>query len=874
MRIASVLAAALAFFSSQANSEPIEYFQVEGVSYNRAITTPDAFIGYGLGEKPVRHDVMVGYLRSLAQQSDRITKETIGYSHEGRPILSFVITSPENQARINEIKAAHKARLNPANADTEGPAVVWLNYGVHGAESSGMDAAIPMLYHLAAAEGEPVEQMLEDTVIVIVAIFNPDGHSRRINHVYTFGGVAQVTDPQHALHNLWIEARTNHYWFDLNRDWLLLTQPESQAWIAKWHEWKPNVSGDFHEMGSNATYYFHPGEPKRKNPLIPDRERELLSSIAEEHAAWLDAEGELYTSEDGFDNFYVGKGSTYPSINGSVGILFEAAAARGGAIETDNGERTYAQNIRIHFNTSLTTVNGAMKNRQALRQYQRQFFTGAPSRARAHPVKGYVFTTNEDEARLSHFVELLERHDIAVHRLARDLEVDGRRYEADKSYIVDMAQPQFTMLRGIFDRVTTFEENIFYDVSGWTLPLAYDLDYAGLDNVRFNRSLLGDQATAPAIAKPAPEEATYGYIFEWNDYYAPRALHRLQKADILTRVLIEPKTLAVAGREKTFGRGSVFVPLLGQTTARARIHELAAEIAAKDGVDIAALSSGNATAGGGDLGSSNSASALQKPSVLLLFDGGVSRYAAGQLWHLMDKRMEIPVTLRQKSRLVSLDLTKYTHIVLPGGDTGPEGAMLNEDARDALSAWINTGGVFVAMKESSIWAQDALLADTLHIDDEDDEDAGDDDTEDAPERFDYADKNLKDAEHVIGGALFESDLDPTHPLAFGHNDRAIATMRAMTDTLETPLDPVATVARYTETPLLSGYASDKRIDEIAGTPMLTGNAVGDGAIVLFADDPSFRATFFGSDKLFLNALFFGALIEGATFDGGHHDHQH
>ncbi len=854
---ASFVGLLLSLFALGASAEPISYYKVEGVSYDAAITTPDAFFGYGLGEKPVRHDVMVGYLRSLAQQSDRITAETIGFSHEGRPILFFTITSPENQARIDEIKAAHKARLVPANADIDGPAVVWLNYGVHGAESSGMDAAIPTLYHLAAAQGEEIDRTLAETVIVMVAIFNPDGHSRRINHVFTFGSEAEVTDPQHAQHNLWIEARTNHYWFDLNRDWLLLTQPEAQAWIAKWHEWKPNVSADFHEMGSNATYYFHPGEPKRKNELIPDRQRELLAAIAEEHAAWLDGEGELYTSEDGFDNFYIGKGSTYPSVNGAVGILFEAAAARGGAVETDNGERTYAQNIRIHFNTSLTTIEGGRKNRTALRSYQRSFFAGVREEARGLSTKAYVFTTNGDEARLDHFLDLLNRHQIEVFALSRDLEAGGRRYSARSSFIVPLAQSQFRLVRGVFDRFTEFEENIFYDVSGWTLPLAYDLDYTGLDGVRYNQSLLGNPATARAIAKAAPERATYGYIFDWRDYYAPRALYRFQKADILTRALMEPKTLTIAGQQRRFDRGAIFVPFAGQTIAETNIHELAQQVAREDGVDIFALTSGNAAAGGGDLGSTNSAATVGKPSVLLLFDGGVSRYSAGQLWHLMDHRMNIAVTLRQKDVFPRLDLTKYTHIVLP------HGGALDETATAKLKEWVEAGGVFVATKGASLWAQNALLSEALH--------GADDETNEAKEqapplRFDYANKPLKDAEHVIGGAIFESDLDPTHPIAYGHSDRRIATMRAMEDVLKTPKDPVATVALYTDEPLLSGYASDRRLEEIAGTPMLTANPVRRGAVILFADDPSFRATFFGSDKLFLNALFFGGLIEPANYD--------
>ena len=846
-----------AVFASHANAEPIDYFKVDGVDYDPAITTPDAFLNHGLGDKPVRHDMMVGYLRSLARESDRISVETIGFSHEGRPILFFVATSPENQARIDDIRDAHKARLEAGGSDADGPAVVWLNYGVHGAESSGMDASIPTLYHLAAARGEEIEATLRDTVITIVAVFNPDGHSRRVNHVYTYLSQAPVTDPEHAQHNLWVAARTNHYWFDLNRDWLLLTQPESRAWIRKWHEWKPNVSADFHEMGSNSTYYFHPGEPRRKNPLIPARERELLSEIAKGHANWLDEQGELYTSEEGFDNFYIGKGSTYPSINGGVGILFEAAAARGGAIDTENGVRTYAQNIRIHFNTSLTTIEGGRVNREDLRTYQRGFFNDARAAAQESDTKAYVFTTDGDEARLSTFLELLAQHDIRTHKLARDVTVDDRVFDAETSFIVPVNQSQFTMLRGVFDRVTSFEEDVFYDVSGWTLPLAYDLDYSALDGVRFNNSLLGDPATSITFAKPAPQKSDYGYLFDWDDYYAPRALYRFLGEGAYARVLMRPKTLTVSGQQRVFDRGAIFVPLSGQKVDVDEIHAIALRAAEADGVDIVSVESGDAAPGVGDLGSRGSVRSLAKPTVLMLFDDGVARYSAGQLWHLLDHKMHVPVVLVRKDDLGSVDLAQYTHIVLPGGG----GARLDDDDADAVADWMRDGGVFIATKRAATWAQTAFLDDDALVEKTDDDDEKDDT---APERFDYTEKTIRDAEHVIGGALFESDLDTTHPLAFGHRDRQVASLRAITQTLKTPRDPVSRVAVYADDPLLSGYASSKRVEEIAGTPMLTANRLGAGTLVLFADDPAFRATFPGTEKLFMNAIFFAPVVDRAA----------
>ncbi|MEL7488058.1 MAG: peptidase, partial [Pseudomonadota bacterium] len=457
------------------------------------------------------------------------------------------------------------------------------------------------------------------------------------------------------------------------------------------------------------------------------------------------------------------------------------------------------------------------------------------------------------------FLDLLARHDVDVYALARDVTVDNRTYKAGQSYIIPTRQSQYTMIRGLFDRVVDFEENVFYDVSGWTMPLAYDLDYSDLDGVRFNNSLLGKPATSLDLKKPAPAASDYGYIFDWDDYYAPRALYRFLKNGAYARVLMRPKDIAAGGVRRTYDRGAIFVPVSGQEISAERLSQIAVTAAADDFVDIRGVDSGNAAAGVGDLGSRGSVRSIKKPSVLLLFDDGVARYSAGQLWHLLDHKMNIPVVLRRKGTIGDIDLGDYSHIILPDGGR----ARLSDDDADAVDAWIRNGGVFIATKRAAAWAQTAFLKEAIAGNDGDQNgkkngDAG------APDRFNYEDKTIRDAKHVVAGSLFASDLDVTHPLAFGHRDRDVASMKASPQTLKTPRDPVATVAVYKEAPLLSGYASEKRLEEIAGTPMLTANRHGAGSIVLFADDPAFRATFPGTEKLFLNALFFAPVVDRAA----------
>jgi hypothetical protein len=330
LRNVSKMAIALTFLvSSQvliaAESRDMPFYD-DSVQFDSSIPTPESVIGHPLGHRITRNDLLVQYLRQLAQLSPRISQEVIAYTHERRPILGLTITSPANHARIDEIKAAHIALSDPDSdsaVDPNMPVVTWLNYGVHGAEVSSTDSSMAVAYHLAAAQGADIEETLDNTVIILIAVFNPDGNSRMSAWNHMHGANVAVTNPANRLHNtFWPGGRTNHYWFDLNRQWLILQHPEPQGWVAKFHEWRPNITVDYHEMGSGSTYYFHPGAPDRTFPYIPDRSMELLDQVADRARSFLDSEQRLYFNEEGFDNYYIGKGSTYPHMHASMGMLF------------------------------------------------------------------------------------------------------------------------------------------------------------------------------------------------------------------------------------------------------------------------------------------------------------------------------------------------------------------------------------------------------------------------------------------------------------------------------------------------------------------------------------------------------------------------
>ena len=831
------------------------------VDYDPSIPTPEQFLGFSLGHQPVRHHQLVDYITKVADMSDRISLEVIGYTHERRPILFLVVTTPGNHAEIDSIRSRHVA-LSEAGGDKsisdDMSGVTWINYGVHGAESSGMDASLPFVYYLAAARGDGIERVLSNTIVLVTAIFNPDGHSQRVAWFDAYGGQQHVTDPGHIEHRYsWQFARTNHYWFDLNRQWLLVTQPEARAWMRKWHEWRPNLTVDYHEMGSSSTYYSHPGVATRTYPLVPDRAEELLEETVETSEQFLDSEGRLYFQGERFDNFYIGKGSTFPLINGGVGVLYEAGAALGREIETDSGLRTYRENIRKHFRTSIASIEAGANLKRDYLQYQADFYSSALKDASNYPTKAWVFSAPGDPARMHFFVDLLNYHRIETHRLTRDITAQGQAFAAADSIIVSATQPQFRLIRSIFETIDEFEDATFYDVPTWTLPPAFGLQYAALTRQEFRPNLLGDAFSPPLPVAATPDEASFAYAFEWGPYFAPRALHRVLNAGVMARVATKPFAAITSKGQREFPRGTIIVPFDRQETGRDNIHDLMRTIAAEDGVPVHALTSGKSTTGTAGINVGGpSVQAVELPQVLLVVGDDISYYDAGEVWHLADYRMRMPITLRNRDSLNGIDWNRYTHIVFPSGDYE------NHEPKYAerLRLWIDEGGTAIGMREAAPWLR-AITLDWVDPEDEAVADTEGDEEKEAATRLSYSEKDSYEAAKVIGGAIFSADLDVTHPLGFGYEDRSIFLHKNVEEPMEPVKNPFATVIAYTDDPLFSGFASDENREALAGTPSLIAERSGDGSVILFADNPNFRGYWYGTNKLFLNALFFSTVFE-------------
>ncbi len=473
-------------------------------------------------------------MKALANASDRITIEDRGKTFEDRPLLLLTITSPKNHQNIEAIQSAHieATETNSANLKNR-PIVVYQGFSIHGNEPSGSNAALLAAYYLAAAEGSEIDDLLNNTVILFDPSLNPDGLQRFAYWANTNKNINLNPDPNDREYSeVWPGGRTNHYWFDMNRDWLPVQLPESRARIKTFHNWMPNILTDHHEMGTNSSFFFQPGIPSRTHPLTPQLNQELTKGIATYHAKALDKIGSLYYSEESFDDFYYGKGSTFPDINGGIGILFEQASSRGHIQESENGILTFPFTIKNQFTAALSTLEAANGMRKDILEYQYNFFKNARNEASKEGKNAIVFGDEKDAAKTYHLAEILKRHHIKFHELKSDFSKDGKNYKKGYSYVVPKNQKNTRLINAMFEKRTTFQDSLFYDISAWTFPLAFNLDYTETTTANAGNLVKDLQHLKGGVSS----KSDYAYLFEWNEYYSPKLLNAILKKGLRAKV--------------------------------------------------------------------------------------------------------------------------------------------------------------------------------------------------------------------------------------------------------------------------------------------------------------------------------------------------
>jgi hypothetical protein len=900
----SLLAAAAALASAQ----PFEFWP--GAQYDPGIPTVEKVLGFEPGTRHATPEEIVRYFEALAAAApSRIKLFEYGKTWEGRRLIYAAISSEDNIRRLGEIKSAQQRLGDPRKtAEAEArkliassPSVLALMYGVHGNEISSPDAALLAAYYLLAARQDPVmDQVRRHVVVLIDPLQNPDGRARFIHNFTVNLGLEPDEEPAAAERaEPWPGGRANHYLFDMNRDWFALTQPETLGRVRYLREWLPNVVVDLHEMGSNSTYFFTPGAPPY-NPHITADQKKQMQWFGQNNAKYFDRFGWPYFTREVFDEFYPGYGASWPWFYGGMGMTYENASVRGLVVRrSDDTLYRYQESVKKHFVASIATCETAAQQREKLLESFWRYQVTAVEEGKSEPVKEYVLPRRGDPSAVDKLAGILAEHGIEVRRASAEFEAGGRKYPAG-SYLISAAQPRKRLIRVLLEKNIPMEESFvkeqerrrkkglpdeIYDVTGWSLPLMYNVECDGLESAV-------NVASAPVTAPYQPKGSVSGraevaYLAPWGTQAAGRFLTAALRGGL--RVHTANKPFTQNGRKFPAGTLIVMVKQNG-----ADVHDKVARYAASSGAEIIATNS-SWVEDGINFGS-NYVSLVRKPRIAMAWDSPVSSLAAGATRFVLERQFGYPVTVIRTSSLSSADLSKFQVLILPdaGGFGGGYGSALNSAAA-RIQQWVREGGVLIgiggavswlaspqvnllAVQQEQLAREGAAAAGARQPDSAKPASAqpaapGAAPSAAAPaaaaagpvpgkllakeEEFEKAiepDTRLPDA---VAGVIVKARVDPETWVTAGLPE----TVNVLVDgrTIFTPIKKDRGVnAIVYEAPdklLQSGYLWEENRKQLAFKPFLLVSNQGRGTVVGFTADPNFRAFHDGLNVAFLNAVF-------------------
>ena len=818
------------------------YFLEKYEPYNNSILSPEEFLGYEIGFQHTRHDQIVSYLTYLSSVSDKADLINYGKTHEGRNLVILTISSKNNLNRLGEIQKEHLKNTIPGVTVTSNedlPIIINLGYGVHGNEPSSSEAALLTAYTLVSSKSKKIEKFRQNSVVFIDPTINPDGRDRHTQWANQNKSINLVADEYDSEHNeAWPKGRTNHYWFDLNRDWLLAVNPESRGKLKWFHTWYPNVVTDFHEMGTNSNYFFEPMKTNASvSPLIPAENYNVLSpKFAEYYVKALDSIGSFYYTKESFDETYPGYGSSYPDVQGGLAILFEQASSRGHLQETNYGTISFGFTIRNQYLSSLATVEAAVDNKKMLRDYQKRFFDSSLKEFKDEKVKAYEFGDLYDQNRTKAFIDKLLIHKVKV-------------YKSKDKYVVPVNQRQSRMVKNFFETYDKYVDSVFYDASAWSMSNFYNMKSKKLKSYTAESEVL---STKDLVKNVKVNKSNYSYILDWDDYNSVATLNYLQKNNLITYSAFKPFSVKVNETKsiKNFNYGSILIPVSKQKISSEELYEIIKTAQEKFNVPIFNSESGFSIKGI-DLGSNNFR--INKPvKVALVVGEGVNSYEAGEVWHLLDTRIGMPLSKIRLNQFSRVSLDKYTTMIMVSGSYN----QLNKNDIEKINDWVEKGNTLITIAKGSSWAINKKLVKESLLEP----------TKDSIfSRKNYVNAAENIGRERIGGAILSVDLDLTHPLAFGYRDSSIPVYKNNNVFINKTKDHYSSVGVYSKDPHIDGYISEKNIkNNFKNTASLIVSKLGSGRVIIFADNPNFRGSWYGTNKLFLNAIFFGDNINVPT----------
>ncbi len=860
-----------------------------GVQYDPSIPTIEEVLGHGPGEKIFSHAELMSYLDTLAKaQPNRIRIFEYARSWEERKLVYAVIGSEENIGRLSEIKDAIQKLADPRKTNEAEarqiiaslPAITWLAYGVHGSEISSPNASLLTAYHLLAARGdERVDSILADSLVIIDPTQNPDGRDRFVHNFQIARGLEPDAHPLAAEHNEpWPGGRTNHYYFDLNRDWLAITQPETRGRIQAFQEWYPQVFVDLHEMGSNSTYYFAPGADPY-NPHITAMQRDNIALYGKNNAKWFDRFGFDYFTREVFDEFYPGYGASWPIYQGSLGMTYEQASARGLVWRRlDGTDLDFRATVRHHFVASVSTAETTASYREKLLTDFYDYRRTAIEEGRTEAIREYILPNRGDTSAVAKLAGLLVEQGIEVRRSTSTLSSCGQNYP-EGSYAVSLAQPTKRLIRTVLDRQVSMEDffieeqerrrsknlpDQIYDVTAWSLPLMFNVDC-----VACGEPAQGDfERVEPVRIRPGSLQggkAGLAYLVPWGTAASGRLLAAALRDEL--RVFSTDKGFTQDGKE--YPRGTLIIKVTDNPTdLQQRLERLAAET----GADVYATDSGWVEEGV-NFGSGNVLH-VRRPTIALAWDRPTSSNAAGATRYVLEQQFGYPVTVIRSRQLAAADIGLFNVLILPEGDYA---SVFDARSTERLKQWVRSGGTLIGVGRALEYLTDSEVG-LLEATREDKASDNESDQEEKEEKGDKGDKEDNSGKILasekdyleaiqpkseppdnVPGVLARADLDPDHWMTAGLGATVNALFRGRNIYSPIPSDKGVNAARFPgpDELLASGYLWEENRKQLAYKPLVMVQEHGRGLVVAFTADPNFRAYMDGLNVLFLNAVFRG-----------------
>ena len=835
-------------------------FVISGrTSFSQIVLSPERFLGYSLGSHFTPHFKIVNYFKQVAENAPNMVKlEQYGETNEGRPLLVAYIATPENlqrleAIRINNLRLAGIAKDKMA-PDENVPPIVWLSYNVHGNEAVSSEAAMKTIYELVNPDNQQTKEWLKNVVVIIDPCLNPDGRDRYVNWYNTVVGKDANPDPQSREHSEpWPGGRTNHYNFDLNRDWAWQTQIETQQRLKKYNEWLPQVHVDYHEQGYNAPYYFAPAaEPYHE--VITPWQREFQIEIGKNNAKYFDQNAWLFFTKERFDLFYPSYGDTYPIYNGAIGMTFEQGGIRAGlAIRNQAGDTlTLYDRLMHHYTTGMSTIEISSQNASKLVKEFHKYFVNAKTAPygefKSYIVKSDVPGSFHLSDRLKKLQELLDRNLIDWTYIYLPLDFTGLNYLTGKTemfkadagdIVINMNQSKSNLIKVLFERSSKISDSATYDITAWSVPFAYGLKAYGMSSyISQQRPPLHSADPLMYMGEP------YAYAVKWNGLNSAQFLSELLQKGIKVRYAEQPFK---SGKQE-FEKGTLIVARTSNRTFDKNFDAIVGEAASKTGISRFVLSSGFVDKGY-DLGSDR-IHVIHKPRVALLTGNGVGSNSAGEVWHFFEQQLNYPVSLINAEEIGRISLKNYDVLIMPDGRYK---FFTDKSYIDALKNWVQEGGKIIALENAvqqlskTDWGLKEKNAD-------DKKDDGKDKREDYSALHRYENRERDELVNSTPGSIYKVELDNSHPLAFGYPDYYY-TLKQDENVYEFLKDGGWNVGIIRKDNYVSGFTGSKAKEKLKDGLVFGVQELGRGRIVYLADDVLFRSFWENGKLLFCNALF-------------------